>query len=376
MLYFKRISLHRLILVRRAMLWAALVGLFASTYLFITYVTGAKIACGIVSGCELVRASVWARTFGIPRPALGVLFYGAIIVLLIFRAYAPRVRERLLTNVVWFLAFVGFIESGFLTLVQWIDIKAFCLWCILSAVCATILFALSFFDTDQTFGSPRATRELTFIFMSLLLALIVGGFILSGLLGYRGEGPKQATLITAPGWSGGISDKILPPEIPVEGPATSTVTIVEFVDLECPSCFVFYPTTAKIRKEYAGRIRFAYRLFMLPEIHPHAKGAAIAAACASKQGKYYDYLDAALLNQKYLERKDLERYANSLHLDIAAFNTCLDDPAVAEYVENERKAGEGIGVKGTPTVFVNNNVLDGVPTFEQLKTVIEEELGK
>jgi hypothetical protein len=55
---------------------SALVGLFASAYLFYTYVTGAPIACGIVSGCEAVRASKWATTvFNLPRPVLGLVFY-------------------------------------------------------------------------------------------------------------------------------------------------------------------------------------------------------------------------------------------------------------------------------------------------------------
>jgi uncharacterized membrane protein len=85
MLIVKHVSLSALIWIRRAMLWSALVGLFASTYLFITYVSGAPIVCGLVSGCEAVRASSWSYTFGIPRPALGVVFYLAIIGLLIYR---------------------------------------------------------------------------------------------------------------------------------------------------------------------------------------------------------------------------------------------------------------------------------------------------
>ena len=60
---------RRIILVRRIMLWSALVGLFVSTYLLVVYVTGGPIVCGAVHGCDVVRASTWAKTvFDLPRP--------------------------------------------------------------------------------------------------------------------------------------------------------------------------------------------------------------------------------------------------------------------------------------------------------------------
>lgn len=374
MKYFKKISVAKMVWVHRLMLWTTLVGLFASTYLAITYLTGAPIVCGIVSGCEIVRASAWATTFGIPRPILGLVFYGAILVSLIIRTYKPRHKPDFWKSVTLLATFFGFIESGFLTLVQTFEIRAYCVWCLLSALCATILFILSFFEGEDHLPENLVLRELKVVFISLATAFVVGGLALWLMLTSHVGGALPSFLpggSTAP-----TQNDILPADLPYEGPATSTVTIVEYLDLQCPGCKAFYPIMKQIRRDYAGRIKFAARVFILPEIHANSKGAGIAAECARRQGKYYDFIDAALLNQENLTRSDLIGYAESLHLDKQQFDACLDDPTAADRVVNDRKAGEALGVSGTPTIFFNDEVLGGIPTYAQFKKLIDDELNK
>ncbi|MFH1620634.1 MAG: thioredoxin domain-containing protein [Patescibacteria group bacterium] len=181
-------------------------------------------------------------------------------------------------------------------------------------------------------------------------------------------------LIVALIWPKKPIGEVLPTGIPVEGPATSTVTIVEFLDFQCPACGAFYPIMKRIREEYAGKIRFAERQMILPEIHEYAKGASIAAVCAGKQDKYFEYADALMVNQSRLGRDDLIRYADALHLNMDLFNKCLDDPAVADFVVEERKAGEALGIIGTPWLFINRDSIEGTPTYEVLKKLIDDRL--
>src|SRR5688572_30517613 len=98
---------------------AALVGAFASAYLLDAYLTGGPIVCGAAQGgCDAVRASGWAYMFGvIPRPALGLLFYGFIFSLLVVRTSTEMhaLRLRQLTHV---LAAFGLFESVYLILLQ------------------------------------------------------------------------------------------------------------------------------------------------------------------------------------------------------------------------------------------------------------------
>lgn len=169
----------RIILSRRIILWASLIGLFASTYLLITYVSGAPIVCGPVHGCDVVRASKWAYTFGLPRPLLGVAFYTAIIALLGFRAVYPQKYTLWAYRLMLAAAFIGFVESAFLTLVQWLDINAFCIWCLTSAATATVIFVASFFDRAYAFEPQEGLRELKVLFWSFVAAVVVGGMIIA-----------------------------------------------------------------------------------------------------------------------------------------------------------------------------------------------------
>jgi len=168
--------------IHRAMIAVSLVGLFASLYLFITYVSGKPIACGILKGCEIVRASKWAYTLGLPRPLLGVVFYIAIIFLLAFRAYAPAWRPRWWRSAVLLVATIGLLESGFLTLVQWFDIRAFCTWCLTSAAAATILFVLALFDGREPTAKGAIVKELRVIFAAFATAVVMGAVALHFLL--------------------------------------------------------------------------------------------------------------------------------------------------------------------------------------------------
>lgn len=370
----KRISSQKYLYVRRAMLIAALFGLFASCYLLITYVSGKPIICGTVSGCEIVRASPQAKTiFDIPRPALGVLFYSVLIGALIARIYLRR-RSSYWTMGILLWTGIGFIESAWLFLVQAFQIKAFCTWCLISGAASTIAFILAFFEGEDEPDIQSDIREIRWTFYTLLIAALGGGFMMWSLLSDRVGG----TLPTfEPSQSVDQNMRALVPAgTQISGLATSTVTVLEFIDVECPGCRAFHPVIQQLRNEYGDRVRFAQRLFPLYEIHSHAKSAAIASVCAGKQGKYWEYVDAAVLNQQSLERADLVRYAEALKLNVATFDACLDDRVVANIVDAERKAGEKLGINSTPTLFVNDEILSEPPTYEAFKKILDQKLMK
>lgn len=145
---------------RFVMAVAALIGFFTSGYLFYEYVTGGSIACAIVSGCDIVRASAWATSFGIPRPFFGLLFYGLLFQLLVIRAALVRWPKPLHAFTIG-LAVIGFIESAVLFVVQWLDLKAFCFWCLLSGISATVVFLAAIWDRPyREQADENRTREL------------------------------------------------------------------------------------------------------------------------------------------------------------------------------------------------------------------------
>ena len=361
-----------MIWVRRIMLIAGLIGLFASIYLLITYTSGKPIVCGTSHGCDVVRASEWAYLGPIPRPALGVVFYLGFIGLLIYRlAFAKSALQKILLELTWLGACIGFVESAWLFYLQAAVIKAFCTWCLTSGATATVLFLLSFFDSAEELEDRLVSKELRWIFTSVLVAFLSGTVLLWGLI-YRDAGGDQPG-IRQQGLNVPVTE-LVPAGTPVEGPATATVTLVEFLDFECPGCAAYHPIIEQIRKEFAGRIKYVQRLMPLVEIHKHARASAIAAVCAQEQGKYFEMADALIANQRNLERSDLEHYADALRLDTTRFKTCLDDPAIGSRVDAERKAGDAMGITQTPTLFLNDIELQELPSLEAFRDLIQQRL--
>ena len=74
--------------------------------------------------------------------------------------------------------------------------------------------------------------------------------------------------------------------------------------------------------------------------------------------------------------ENLKAWAAELGLDMAKFNSVLDPEVYRDAITAERAEGEGLGVMATPTLMINGRIIEGVPTADRLKSLIEEELAK
>lgn len=164
--------------------------------------------------------------------------------------------------------------------------------------------------------------------------------------------------------------------------ADGKVTVVEFLDFECEACRAAFPAVERLREEYDGRVTFVMRYFPIPS-HRNAELAARAVEAAGQQGqlermyrKMYE-TQSQWGDQQVDHRQTFLGFARELNLDMRAFEAAIDDPSVAERVKADFRDGIGIGVQGTPTIFVNGGQVDGmVPTYETLKDSIERELAR
>src|SRR5512138_1377201 len=157
---------------------------------------------------------------------------------------------------------------------------------------------------------------------------------------------------------------------PSKGPTAAPVTIVEFSDFECPFCSKAEPTVKALLAKYPDKIRLVYRDFPLP-MHPRAPKAAEAAHCAGDQGKYWEMHEKLFANQQALGVDALKGYAKDLKLDDAKFAKCLESGEKAKEVDAGRKAGEKVGVTGTPAFFINGLQLTGAQPYEAFKELID-----
>ncbi len=161
---------------------------------------------------------------------------------------------------------------------------------------------------------------------------------------------------------------------PAQGPADAKVTMVEFVDFECPFCGRYArDTLPQLRREYGDRIRYVSRQFPL-DIHQHAAPAARSAVCADEQGRYWDLHDMLFAHQEALTKRDLAGYARELGLDMGRYATCLRAPATQAHVERDLADGRRYGVTGTPAFFINGRVIRGAQPYAQFKSQLDAAL--
>jgi len=166
--------------------------------------------------------------------------------------------------------------------------------------------------------------------------------------------------------------KISTRDQPSLGNANAAVTIVAFTDYQCPSCAAMHPLLERVVKESGDKVRLVTRDFPL-NIHADAFKAAEAAEAAREQGKYWEYVNVLLQNQSALSVEKLKSYATQLGLDRARFDAALDSRKFAETVQADVDDGLKLGLKGTPSLFINGRRVTA-KTYEELKASVDAAL--
>lgn len=215
--------------------------------------------------------------------------------------------------------------------------------------------------------------------MSNEIKLVIGIIIVSigvtflGLkLAYRT--PSEAKLLLS-------SARLENPASPRLAGASSTISIVEFADFECPACGSMHPVFKQLLKDYGSKITFVYRNF---PIHDNADQFAMAALSAGKQGKFWEMHDMMFEGQGEWSDMALEKqmaifsgYAQKLGLDMKKYQTDLADANSEAIVKKDKEDAFAMGINATPTIIINNNrVIVGGKSYADLKKIVDEEIAK
>jgi len=241
--------------------------------------------------------------------------------------------------------------------------------------------------------SPNVPRRgLSANVIVTIVIVVVAVLVIGGVLLFNRSGEESTDTGTG--------------EIPVElraGPDSNTlttapgnkVTLVEFLDFQCPACAAYYENvTNGIETDYAGRITFVTRNFPL-DTHPLAQPAARAAEAAANQGKYREMYHALYDNYQEWAISDdgkqlsddepraatfFDRYATTIGLDLDRFHTDQASPGVQERIDADVAAGQAVGVDSTPSFFVNGKRFrpsgDQVTDVDdQLRQLLDEAIG-
>ncbi len=99
-------------------------------------------------------------------------------------------------------------------------------------------------------------------------------------------------------------------------------------------------------------VRVVFKHYPLPS-HMSARPAAIAAVAAQRQDKFWEMHDMLFRNQRALDPASLRRYAQSVGLDMDRYDRDVEDPEIARLIDEEAAEARRVGVRATPTVFVD-----------------------
>lgn len=144
---------------------------------------------------------------------------------------------------------------------------------------------------------------------------------------------------------------------PSMGNPSAKVVIEEFGDFQCPACKGAAEIADEIVKKFSGEVKFVWRQYPLEQIHDGAMPAALASECANEQGKFWEYHDVLYANQKSFTSDDLKSAAQSVGLDMAKFTECFDSKKYKDAVRQDQALGNSRNIGGTPTFFVNGDLL-------------------
>ena len=235
---------------------------------------------------------------------------------------------------------------------------------------------------DKTVQEGLYALSITILVATIVLSfsLVYAANIIAGnvTLGAGNEGTQQPQQQEQPQEQPQQQEEIVQvsaDDDPVKGNANAPVTIIQFSEFQCPFCGRFArDTLPSIQKDYidTGKVKIIYRDFV---VHSTSRIAQIASECADEQGKYWEYHDKLFENQGALDSDSLKSYASELGLNTAQFNSCLDSEKYGSEVDKDTNDGRAVGVRGTPSFFINGKKVVGAQPYEVFKQEIEAALA-
>ena len=169
----------------------------------------------------------------------------------------------------------------------------------------------------------------------------------------------------------------------VLGADSAPVEISEFADYQCPACQQFETIQMPaVRQQLieTGMVRWRFRDFPL-DMHPHARVAAHAAACANEQGKVWEMHSRLYERQQdWSPSRDaagqFEDYAGEIGLDVSRYNECMKSAKFAGRIQASVQEGIKLGVGGTPNFIIGGRLYPAALGSDSIKAIVQSLLPK
>lgn len=163
------------------------------------------------------------------------------------------------------------------------------------------------------------------------------------------------------------------------GNPEADIRIVEYIDFQCPPCATGYFVIKNYLKKYPSRIYLEIKYLPWTKKR-HSLQSALFAECSAKQEKFWEYSHLLLQRQKILKNLSednaqlmFRKIAIEVGLDEFKLADCVMDEQVKQTILSERNEGKSLGIKQTPTYFINGKMVVGAKNLQrELKAIFEE----
>lgn len=165
------------------------------------------------------------------------------------------------------------------------------------------------------------------------------------------------------------------PASPVLGNPNGNVTVIEFMDYQCPHCKDMGPVIQSLTQSDSN-LRIIIK--ELPIFGPTSEYAAKAALAAQKQGKYKEFHYALMKDQNPLNKDEVMKIAKEVGLDTNKLAQDIEDPVIAQQLKDNYTLAQKLGLMGTPAFIIGTRpgektaFIPGTTSPQNLQQVITQ----
>ncbi len=192
-------------------------------------------------------------------------------------------------------------------------------------------------------------KNKTYLFIGAA-ALLLGSFLL-GIKFYKDAENKKSSFLAQSN-----SELFIRDYSPRLGSQEAKVFLVEFLDPECESCRQYYPRVKELLKTYEGKVQLIIRY---AAFHGNSKVAIAAVEAAKKQDKYWESLELLFQTQPQWGSHHnpqinlIFEFLPRVGVDVDKLKVDMKDRSIQDIIAQDMSDLKAVGVKGTPTFFVN-----------------------
>lgn len=343
--------------------------------------------------CSQVYLSRFSTVRGVPVALFGAIWFALAAVLAIAGVVGPPDVRESAPGYLFALSTLALAVILYLGYVSFALLRTYCLVCLATYVAVIGLFLISGATTSFPMTSipRRAVRDLKRLVASPL-ALAIAVLFIGGAASTLAFFPRERSAAEAPApLTQDQRSEVqrfmeVAPRVPLVVPAEGAkVLIVKFNDYQCPACgnsyFQYKPILAKHEAQNPGAIRVVYKDYPLNSncnprssmVHPAACDAAVAVRLARQHDRGEAMEEWLYSHQEGMTPATVREAAREVG-QVPDFDAKY--ASTLELVKGDIALGTQLGIRSTPTFFVNGVKIEGMWTPQYFDQAVAFELRR